>query len=69
MLLRKRIKRELDEEVYYHCRDMQEGRKGIVKHIIQHHYLTYYVLEVETGIDPVLTMKSEFQINSENVYD
>jgi hypothetical protein len=68
MLLRKRVKHEIGDKVFYACRYTHAGRVGVVKHIIPHYSLTYYVLEVETYIDPFLKMLSEFQINKENVY-
>lgn len=52
------------EILYYKCPHMKEWRAGIIKNVIPHYGMTYYVLEVEVPSvgDSFLELVSEFNV-------
>lgn len=55
------------ETLYYHCKYTDNWREGVVKNVIPHYGMVYYVLEVDTGPpinESFLRLVSEFGIKT-----
>lgn len=53
--------------LYYRCDYIKDYREGVVKLVVPHYSINYYVLEVETGPpinDSFLKLVSEFNVRT-----
>lgn len=52
------------DELYYHCKDLEDYRRGVVYAIVEHEGMKHYVLEVSCHIGEFLVLQSQYQVKT-----